>query len=64
MELTEQEYADMREEADRVFLGAVSSFDTEQDAVDFGLYAKICLRNGLVSEWRHLQALHRRLSVI
>ena len=59
MELTEQEYADMREEADRVFLGAVSSFDTDQDAVDFGLYAKICLRNGLVSEWRHLQTLRR-----
>ena len=63
MELTEQEYADMREEADRVFLGAVSSFDTEQDAVDFGLYAKICLRNGLVSEWRHLQSLRRMTPV-
>lgn len=63
MELTEQEYADLREEADRVFLGAISSFDTEQDAVDFGLYAKICLRNGLVSEWRHLQSLRRMTPV-
>ena len=58
-EMTDQEYADMREEAERVFLGAISSYDTEQDAVDFGLYAKICLRNGLVSEWRHLRTLRR-----
>ena len=58
-EMTLQEKADMREEAERVFLGAITSFDTEQDAVDFGLYAKICLRNGLVSEWRHLASLRR-----
>lgn len=51
---TLQEMADMREEAERVFLCAISSFDTEQDGVDFGLYAKICLHNGLVSEWRSL----------
>jgi RNA polymerase sigma factor (sigma-70 family) len=58
-EMTMQERADMREEAERVFLCAISSFDTEQTAVDFGLYAKICLRNGLVSEWRHLNYLRR-----
>ena len=46
-----------------VFLCAISSFDTEQDGVDFGLYAKICLRNGLVSEWRHLQTLRRMTPV-
>ena len=57
--ITKQESEDLREEAERVFLCAVSSFDTEQDAVDFGLYAKICLRNGLVSEWRHIQARRR-----
>ena len=57
--VTKQESEDMREEAERVFLCAVSSFDTEQDAVDFGLYAKICLRNGLVSEWRHIQTRRR-----
>ena len=39
-EMTLQEKADMREEAERVFLGAITSYDTEQDAVDFGLYAK------------------------
>ena len=62
-EMTDQERADMREEAERVFLGAVSTFDTEQDGVDLGLYAKICLRNGLVSEWRHLTSLRRVATV-
>lgn len=61
--LTMQEKADLREEAERVFLGAVTSYDTEQDAVDFGLYAKICLRNGLVSEWRHMGA-RRRMVIV
>lgn len=58
-ELSEQERTDLRAEADRIFLNAISSFDTEQEGVDLGLYAKICLRNGLVSEWRHLCALRR-----
>ena len=58
-EMTDQERADMREEAERVFLSAVSTYDTEQDGVDLGLYAKICLRNGLVSEWRHLASQRR-----
>ena len=62
-QMTHQELADMREEAERVFLCAISSFDTEQDMVDFGLYAKICLRNGLISEWRHIQA-RRRVTAI
>jgi DNA-directed RNA polymerase specialized sigma subunit len=58
-EMTDQERADMREEAEPVFLSAVSTYDTEQEGVDLGLYAKICLRNGLVSEWRHLASLGR-----
>lgn len=62
-EMTDQERTDMKEEAERVFLGAVTTFETDQEAVDFGLYAKICLRNGLVSEWRHQQSL-RRVSVV
>ncbi len=59
--MTHQEYADLREEAERIFLAAITSYDTEQDAVDFGLYAKICLRNGLISERRHMDA-RRRLN--
>ena len=58
-EMTDQERADMREEAERVFLGAVSTYDTEQESVDLGLYAKVCLRNGLLSAWRHLASLRR-----
>ncbi len=57
--MTLQEKEDLREEAERIFLNAVSTYDTEQEAVDFGLYAKICLRNGLVSEVRSLNVRHR-----
>ncbi len=62
-DLTRQEREDLREEAERVFLCAISSYDTEQDAVDFGLYAKICLHNGLISEWRRMEA-RRRVSAL
>lgn len=60
---TLQDREDLREEAERVFLNALISYDTEQDAVDFGLYAKICLRNGLISEWRS-QTARRRLQLV
>lgn len=62
-EMTDQERADMWEEAERVFLGAVSTYDTDQEGVDLGLYAKICLRNGLVSEWRHMRS-RRRVATV
>ena len=58
-DMTDQERADMKEEAERVFLSAVSTYDTEQDGVDLGLYAKVCLRNGLLSAWRHMASLRR-----
>ena len=58
-EMSLKEKDDMREEAERIFLNAVSTYDLEQDAVDFGLYAKICLRNGLISEMRSVSARHR-----
>lgn len=57
--MTLQEKEDLREEAEQIFITAVSTFDMEQDAVDFGLYAKICLRNGLVTELRNQTARHR-----
>ena len=55
-----QDHEDMREEAERVFLNALSTFDIDREGVDFGLYAKICLKNGLISEWRSLTARRRR----
>jgi RNA polymerase sporulation-specific sigma factor len=60
-DLTRQEKTDLREEADRIFLCALSSYDVGQEEVSFGLYARVCLHNGLVSEMRHLNYL-RRLS--
>lgn len=63
-EMTLQEKADMEEEAERVFLGAVTSYDTTQESVDFGLYAKICLHNGLISEWRRQDVRRRRMPVV
>lgn len=44
-----QDVEDMRQEALFFFFNAVSSYDTESDGVEFGLYAKICIENGLVS---------------
>ncbi len=40
---------DLRQEASVAFYRALMSFDTEQDRVSFGLYAKICIRNCMVS---------------
>lgn len=57
--LSEQEREDLREEAERIFLTAITTFDTEQEGVELGLYARICIRNGLVSAWRHICALRR-----
>ncbi len=62
-ELNRQERADLTEEAERVFLDAISTYDCEQDAVDFGLYAKICMRNRLISEWRQMETRRRVVPV-
>lgn len=62
-DMSRQDVADMHEEAERVFLNALTTYDTEQVGVDFGLYAKICLRNGLISETRRLNA-RKRLGVV
>lgn len=60
-DLSWQEKTDLREEAERVFLCALSSYDVGQEEVSFGLYARVCIHNGLVSEMRHLNYL-RHLS--
>ena len=57
--MSQQDREDLREEAERIFLGAVSTYDLSQEGVEFGLYAKICLRNGLVSELRRFHRRHR-----
>ncbi len=44
-----EDYEDLRQEAVLAFYRAVCSYDPDRAAVSFGLYAKICLRNRMVS---------------
>ncbi len=48
------EKEDLRQEATVAFYKAVTTFDIAQDEVTFGLYAKICIRNRMVSLLRKL----------
>ena len=43
---------DLRQEAMVVFYHSILTFDLEQSEVEFGLYAKICLSNALISQFR------------
>ncbi len=43
---------DLRQEAAVAFYRSVLSYDLEQSDVEFGLYAKICLSNALISKLR------------
>ncbi len=43
---------DLRQEAGLRFYNAILTYDTEQSDVEFGLYAKICISNALVSQLR------------
>lgn len=49
---------DLRQESCIAFFGAVQKYDASQTDVQFGLFAKICIRNRLVSYQRKM---HRRL---
>ncbi len=48
-EMPDQETEDLREEATVCFCRAVARYDLAQSEVDFGLYAKVCIANGLIS---------------
>jgi RNA polymerase sporulation-specific sigma factor len=43
---------DFRQEASMALYRAAMSYDLEQSAVTFGLYAKTCIRNALISQLR------------
>ena len=43
---------DLRQEAILKFYNAVLTYDVEQSEIEFGLYAKICISNALVSQLR------------
>ncbi len=47
--MTSQDMEDMCQEALVHFCNAVCSYDTSAEGVEFGLYAKICINNGLAS---------------
>lgn len=48
----ESDREDLRQEAVMSFYRAILAYDTEQTEVEFGLYAKICISNALVSQSR------------
>ncbi len=46
---------DLKQEATMVFYNAILTYDTDQTEVEFGLYAKICISNALISQLRSLK---------
>jgi RNA polymerase sporulation-specific sigma factor len=46
---------DLFQEAAMVFCNSVMTYDIEQQEVEFGLYAKICISNALISQVRRLR---------
>ena len=51
---------DLEQEARLALFRAVQSYNRKQREVSFGLYAKICIRNALISQWRKANAAHAR----
>lgn len=51
---------DLEQEARLALFRAVQSYNRKQREVSFGLYAKICIRNALISQWRKAKAAHAR----
>lgn len=48
-DMSKQDLVDFREEANVIFCNAVCNYDNTVEGVEFGLYAKICIENGLIS---------------
>lgn len=48
-DMSSQDVEDLRQEATSIFVNAVCNYDFSSEGVEFGLYAKICIGNGLVS---------------
>ena len=51
---------DLEQEARLALFRAVTTYDREQKKVSFGLYAKICIRNALVSQLRRAKSRRAR----
>ena len=43
---------DLRQEATVVFYNSVMTYELDQNEVEFGLYAKVCITNALISQLR------------
>ncbi len=54
-EKSELQEDDLRQEATLVFYNSILTYDLDQKEVEFGLYAKICIFNTLVSRLRKQQ---------
>ncbi len=54
-ELNDQDVEDLRQELTLVFYHSIFSYELEQHEVRFGLYAKICMRNALITQLRKLR---------
>lgn len=52
---SDSDYEDLYQEAVILFFRALERYDTEQEDVAFGLFAKICIRNGLITQAKKLQ---------
>ncbi|MBQ8407409.1 MAG: sigma-70 family RNA polymerase sigma factor [Clostridia bacterium] len=48
-DMTAQDAEDLRQEALVIFCNAVCNYNDSTEGVEFGLYAKICIENGLIS---------------
>ena len=46
---------DLQQEASLVFYNSILAYDLEQNEVEFGLFAKVCIHNALVSQLRTLK---------
>jgi len=61
---TRDDKDDLHHEASVAFYRAVMTYDTEQSKVTFGLYAKICIRNRMISLLRKSQSEKKRAQSI
>lgn len=57
--MTEEDIKDLQQEAYLSFYRALMHYDMEQREVEFGLYAKICIDNGLYTARRDMKHLSR-----
>lgn len=53
--VTPEDEKDLRQEAYLAFYRATARYDVTQHEVSFGLYAKICIENGLISALRKIK---------